>query len=76
MLTVTITRLCQNTSKVVGHIPGGKLIQNKSAPDTDYGALAAAAMNMAQQYGEAGYVILGPKKVMDLIPEQLRSKLT
>lgn len=73
MLTVTITGHGSCQLKIEGEKRGStRRIQTQYSSDCDPGMAAAFALSMARNHGHGGYVIVGPKTVMEHIPFELR----
>nr|EKA57094.1 hypothetical protein PAE2_0714 [Pseudomonas aeruginosa E2] len=51
------------------------MVVGRTSAGSDPGAAAAKAMQMAMEWGNPKYVILGSNKVLAFIPEQLRVKM-
>ncbi|HFK2029898.1 TPA: anti-CRISPR protein [Pseudomonas aeruginosa] len=73
---VTVTEVSWNPGSYEVNVEqDGKMVVGRTRAGSDPGAAAAKAMQMAMEWGNPKYVILGSNKVLAFIPEQLRVKM-
>ncbi|AVR70969.1 hypothetical protein B7D75_29115 (plasmid) [Pseudomonas paraeruginosa] len=73
---VTVTETSRNPGSYEVNVErDGKMVAGRTRAGSDPGAAAAKAMQMAMEWGNPNYVILGSNKVLAFIPEQLRVKM-
>lgn len=70
---VTVVEMAQTPGRWEVSVQSrGELVVNRREAGRDPGAAAAKAMQLALEWENNGYVILGSEKVLAFIPERVR----
>lgn len=71
---ITITEMSSMPGRFIYTLKSGRIVIKGNDAGSDPEAAAAKAMDLAVCYGsQYGYAIFAPKKVINLIPQRLRS---